>query len=265
MKVKNVLILIEYAKYKFTETDEKIAGYFTSLGETKSISDLAEKIGVSCASITRFCKKLGLQNYKEFIFLYQEQIDLAKTGQGTELNGVHYALLDEFEKRFSLPRIQNINALIHHHKIIHVFGLGFSALAGADFKFRFTRLGKFIECVSDSDSMKMMTKIIPSDGLVIFFSVKGMNADMIACASDLKQKGVNVVCITANPNSPMIEHCRYVFFTSPLDGYESNGLISGQFPLLIAIDHLYFQYVKVHKEQIQHWVATEQLFMKEEC
>ncbi len=72
---KDIGLLFEYARSKFTATDNKIADYFLARQPVKTIEELAVDIGVSTASITRFCRKIGLNNLKELLFLYQEQLD----------------------------------------------------------------------------------------------------------------------------------------------------------------------------------------------
>ena len=65
---KEIILRITHAKFKFTYVEEQIAEYFLGNNKPMSINDLAELLCVSPASITRFCKKIGLNNYKELIY-----------------------------------------------------------------------------------------------------------------------------------------------------------------------------------------------------
>lgn len=168
---KDIQLLFEYAQIHFTGTDHKIAAYFLDRKPVKSIEELAEDIGVSTASITRFCKKVGLRNFKEFLFLYQQQLETPTPAtENCSLHTDYVDMLQELSKKLDRSSVKTFSDAIYRHKIIHVFGTGFSALAGADFKFRFTRLGKFIEVVTDGDSMKMISAILNPDALVILIS-----------------------------------------------------------------------------------------------
>lgn len=66
----DIFILIESYRKNFTDVEQVIADYFLSKKEAIHMDELAKLISVSKASITRFCKKIGLNNYKELIFLY---------------------------------------------------------------------------------------------------------------------------------------------------------------------------------------------------
>ena len=71
---KEIILRITHAKFKFTYVEEQIAEYFLGNNKPMSINDLADLLCVSPASITRFCKKIGLNNYKELIYLYNEHL-----------------------------------------------------------------------------------------------------------------------------------------------------------------------------------------------
>ncbi|WP_028862636.1 MurR/RpiR family transcriptional regulator [Psychromonas aquimarina] len=260
---KDFQLLFEYARIKFTSADNKIADYFLARKPVKNIEELALVIGVSTASITRFCKKIGLNNFKEFLFIYQQQLDQESPQQSMKLNGLHNDYIDmlqQFDKRFDKELIAEFSSIIGRHDVIHIFGSGYSALAGADFKFRFTRLGKFVEVVQDNDSMRMLSSILKPGALVILLSLKGKNAAMLNYAKDMKQKGITVLCITANEKSKLISTADLTLLTASLQGEESTGMISGQMPILMAVDYIYSQYVHDNRDSIQNWVATEQIF-----
>ncbi|MCW8329221.1 MurR/RpiR family transcriptional regulator [Photobacterium sp. SDRW27] len=261
---KDFQLLFEYARIKFTSTDNKIADYFLARNPVRNIEELAAEIGVSTASITRFCKKVGLNNFKEFLFIYQQQLDEEKPQQSVEPSSLHHDYVDvlqQFDKRLDMAQTTRFSQAINQHDVIHVFGSGYSALAGADFKFRFTRLGKYIEVVQDSDSMQMVSSILKPGALVILLTLKGKNERMINYAQQMKSKGITVLCITANEKSKLVNIADATMLTASLHGEESTGMISGQMPILMAIDHIYYQYVYDYRDTIQNWVVTEQPFV----
>ncbi|GAL08556.1 sialic acid utilization regulator RpiR family [Photobacterium aphoticum] len=261
---KDISVLFEYARIKFTSTDTKVADYFLARKPVKNIEELAVEIGVSTASITRFCKKVGLNNFKEFLFLYQQQLEADQPQHVAQQSSLHHDYVDvlqAFDKRLDPDQLAIFSRAIHDHDIFHVFGSGFSALAGADLKFRFTRLGKFVEVVQDSDSMQMVSSILAPGSLVILLTLKGNNDRMLRCAQDMKARGITVLCVTANEKSKLLPVVDAAILTASLNGEELTGMISGQMPILMAIDHIYYQYVSDYHDSIQNWVATEQLFM----
>lgn len=260
---KDIGLLFEYAQNKFTNTDIKVADYFLAKKPVKTIEELAIEIGVSTASITRFCRKIGLNNLKELLFLYQEQLDSANPPVKHERDGLYQEYLEivhQFDTLFDIEIIEKITQAISHHKIIHIFGTGFSALAGADFKFRFGRLGKFVELVQDTNSMRMHQHLLTADNLVIILSLNARDQDTVSVAKNLTERGVTTFLITSNVNSKLGQYVTATMQIASLNGEEHTGMISGQLPILMALDHLYYHYVSNNRETIKNWVSTELLF-----
>lgn len=260
---KDLFLLFEYAKIKFTDIDNKIAEYFYERQPVASIGDISDQIGVSTASVTRFCKKIGVNNFKELLYLYQQKLD-----QQEPLKKAHSSLYYDYlemvqnvESRLSLDAVSNFVDELHQHQIIHVFGSGYSALAAADFKFRFTRLGKFVEIVQDDSSMRMITTLLKSDSLVLILSLKGKNKTMIENVHEMTTRGIKVFSITGNEKSKLLELSTSNLLTASLSGEESTGMISGQIPVLMVIDHIYVNYVSKYKEEAHNWMLTEQPFL----
>ncbi len=75
----DIFILIESHRLELTYVEEIIANYFISKKAPLNIDKLAQTLAVSKASITRFCKKIGLDNYKELMFLYNLSLDKKKS------------------------------------------------------------------------------------------------------------------------------------------------------------------------------------------
>lgn len=260
---KDLYLLFEYARIKFTDIDNKIADYFYNRQPVANIGDISERIGVSTASVTRFCKKIGVNNFKELLYLYQQKLDLQEPLRNTH-GSLYYDYLEMVkgvEGRLSLDTVSDIVGEIYKHRIIHVFGFGYSALAAADFKFRFTRLGKFVEIVQDDSSMRMITSLLNSDSLVLILSLKGKNKKMIENVQEMTSRGIKVFAITGNEKSKLVEHATVSLLTASLSGEESTGMISGQIPILMVIDHIYVNYVSKYKEEAHNWMLTEKPFL----
>src|SRR5699024_11355381 len=71
----DLFLIIESSKLKFTAADEQIADYFLNGKPPLKQSALAQKINVSSASVTRFSKKLGFENYKELMYFYRKKLE----------------------------------------------------------------------------------------------------------------------------------------------------------------------------------------------
>lgn len=257
---KEILVRIHLAKVNFTYVEEQIASYFMKERPALTIHELAHTLSLSSASITRFCKKIGLRNYKELMYLYTKHLSTKKDTQiyniPMELSREYFRIFRFVDQSFDVKKFKKMAEYIYHHRIIHIFAFGLSATAASDFKFRFSRLGKFIEVIHDKDAIAMATQVLMKDDLVFIFTLRG-NMYFENVAQELKEKGSIVLSILGNKKSRLATLSDVVLFTASLSGEESTGMISSQIPILILIDMLYEQYVKMYTEDLHKWVSTE--------
>lgn len=260
----DIFLIIESSKLKFTEVDQQIADYFLNGNPPLKQSELAKNINVSTASITRFCKKIGFGNYKEFIYCYRKTLQEHSNDKNNITSNLlirYNELITEIDKTIDIEEIKSVCRLIQLHKIIHIYGLGLSAIAGEDFKFRFTRIGKYVEVVQDYDSIEMISSLLDQDNLIIYLSLRGENQHVIRSLKRLKQKGATIIVITSNRSSVMDELADVTLLTSQIKNTNEVGQVSGQLPLLIIIDMIYSQYISMYRENVSKWIGTEYAYL----
>lgn len=263
---KEIVLRINHSKINFTFVEETIAQYFLDEKPVLPINKLSKELNVSNASITRFCKKIGLSNYKELIYLYNEHLknkkDHSLNNIAIDLQTEYFNLFDDIDKNFDEEKIERVCAEIHSHRLINIFALGLSATAAQDFKFRFSRMGKFIEVIHDRSAIEMATKILEKGDLVFLFTLRG-NKALEKIGEELKEKDITVITITANKKSSLNETSNITINTSNFKGEESTGILSAQIPILVQIDLIHYYYIRKYKEVLNSWVSTEKVFNKE--
>ena len=262
---KEIILKITHSKFKLTYVEEKIAEYFLENNKLLSINKLSELLCVSSASITRFCKKIGLNNYKELMYLYEEHL---KNNQQINMNNIsidlqraYFKIFNCIDGNFNIEKIEKVCSLINEYRFMHVFALGLSATAAQDFKFRFSRIGKVIEVVHDKDAINMAIAVMKKGDLVFIFTLRG-NTHLQKYAKDLKEKQVKLVVITGNDNSDLNKYADIIIITANVEGEESTGMISAQIPILIQIDLIHYYYVRKYREVLDTWLSTEKIFNK---
>src|SRR5699024_11660074 len=70
----DLFFMIESSRMSFTDVDMLIAQYFLDEKPMLKQAALASRLNVSAASVTRFCKKIGVENYKELIYFYKKAL-----------------------------------------------------------------------------------------------------------------------------------------------------------------------------------------------
>ena len=263
---KSIMVKIAHSKTKFTYLEQEISQYFLEHNPCIPANELSKKLNISPSSITRFCKKIGLSNYKELMYLYSEYLNENENHNTKNIpKYIHTKYLNIIEKidsEFDYKKIDEICTLIHNTRFINIFALGLSATAAQDFKFRFSRIGKFIEVVHDKDAIEMTGATLKKDDLVFIFTLRG-NSALEKCAEKLKPRGINIISITGNPKSTLVKNSNQVLITANLEGEESTGIISAQIPMVMQIDIIYYYYVKKYNETLEQWVSTEKTFVKD--
>lgn len=260
----DLFFMIESSRMSFTDVDMLIAQYFLDEKPMLKQAALASRLNVSAASVTRFCKKIGVENYKELIYFYKKVLMDAQEDKNHITNNLQYQyteLVNDIDRKIDVTHIQKVCELIEQKNVIHLFGLGMSAIAGEDFKFRFTRLGKYIEVVHDYDSIEMISSLLDKNNLVIYFSLRGENNPVKRSIQRLYEKGATIVLVTSNESSNINKYAHITLFTSRVNKTDTIGEISGQIPLLIIIDLIYSQYINMYKENISKWIHTEHAYL----
>ncbi|UJF16610.1 MurR/RpiR family transcriptional regulator [Jeotgalibaca sp. MA1X17-3] len=263
---RDLFLTIESSKLNFTEVDKLIADYFLSSEPPLKQSALAQKINVSTASITRFGKKIGFDNYKELLYSYRNHLKEFSNDTNNSTRHLQYRykeLINEIDNKINIQDVKSVCEYLHVHKNIHIFGLGMSAIAGADFKFRFTRIGKYVEVVQDESSMEMLSSLLGNENLIIYFSLRGENQHVLQSLKRLKEKGATIIIITSNLSREITQLANVSLATAYIENENEVGQISGQLPLIIVIDIIYSQYISMYRENINKWIATEHAYFHE--
>ena len=259
---KEILLRINLAKVNFTYVEETIAQYFTDGRKPLTIHELARELSISSSSITRFCKKIGLNNFKELMYLYEQHLNMQNAPQisniSLDLQSEYFRIFHLVDQNFDAKAMEQVCRYIYEHRIINIFAFGLSATAAEDFRFRFSRLGKFIEVIHDKDAIKMSSRVLQKQDLVFIFTLRG-NTYLEELAAELTLRGILMVSILGNQNSRLKKLSDVVLYTSSLSGEESTGMISGQIPILIMIDMLYYHYVRTYSDALTNWASTEEI------
>jgi DNA-binding MurR/RpiR family transcriptional regulator len=264
-KVDDLFLLIESKRNDFTDVEQVIADYFISKREILSISNLAKEISVSAPSITRFSKKLGLNNYKELVFLYKMSLsDQTRDASliSTPVTASYHALATRSDAAYRSQAVQNFCDLIYSTRIILFWGLGFNSFAGQDFEFKFTRLGKFVQVFSDQHSISLSASSLKKNDVVLISSLSGNDPDILEAIKNGKERGAHFLLITTNEDSPFIDYCDETIYAASFSSNEALGNISPQIPILIQLDIIYSKYISMHKKSAGKWLLSENILKK---
>ena len=158
MNKKSKLFLLDQLLPSFSPAEQKIALFIlenTFAVIDMTIEDMSEKIGTSVASISRFTKKIGFENFyllklgiaKEFVNSSNKTISF-NVNKNSNTNDIYTnvaktnsAILEESIEYFNTDKMEEISEIILNANHIYIFAMGASGILAKESWYKFIRLG----------------------------------------------------------------------------------------------------------------------------
>lgn len=244
---------IEAAYDKMTEVERSIADFFVSNTEKRNFSSrsISKMLYVSEATLSRFAQKCGYKGYRELIFSYERDLESEKKYVGSEqgismvtkkVRNTYQALLEKEFEILDESQIRRVAGMMNTSDKVLVCGMGSSGYAAEDLSFRFMRIGLDISAVTDSQIMKISATFADEKTMVIAVSLSGETAEVVECARIAREKGAQVICITAAPESALAKECMEVLRVATCKNLDTGLKISPQFSILAVADVIFSYY-----------------------
>lgn len=231
-------------RYKaFTEKEKTIADFI--LNESRqmkniNITDLAEKLYISTATVTRFCKKIGCKNFVDM----KIKLEIARTKEnsikGNDIFSDVYNYYEKVIKRTQeLINEDNIYKLAEQIKSannIYIYGIGSSGLSAIEMRQRLLRMGFNVYSISDSHMMIINSAIISEDDLVIGISVSGDTKEVVYALEICKKHGAKTVAITSFEDSLITKYSDMTLLVCNTNFFNQTRFLNSQFSTIYILD-----------------------------
>ncbi len=171
------------------------------------IHEAAELCRCSVSKISKFVKKLGFKNYKQYIdFLYGREIERCE--QSGELKRV-----GTFIDAFDPAMIDELLELIDLHQRIILFGYGPSLLCAQYFEYRFRNCSdKMVVAISDEVAVDNM---VDSTTLLLILTETGRFHSFQNVYTSSSKSGGTVAILVEEYNTELFNQCDRIFWLSP--------------------------------------------------
>ena len=235
-----------------TATDKKIEEFISKHSDvalSSSIHVLADEIGVSSSSISKYIKKIGFRSYSRFkVNLAQqnsqsidEQIDKddsIKTIQSKLIKTItrSYEMTVELIDDDTLDRVIN---LIKNANRIYTFGVGASGMVCNDIYFKLSRIGKNIVYHTDSHIQLASLSNATEKDLVIGVSYSANTREVFTAFEIAKQRGIPTVSITGQGNGNLDALSTYCLKVPRHEKSIRSAAITSRNDSLFLVDLLY--------------------------
>ncbi|KAA9029970.1 MurR/RpiR family transcriptional regulator [Niallia endozanthoxylica] len=251
----------------FTSSEAELAHYIIHNPDEisqLSISQIAKKIHISPATITRFCQKLSFSGFNEFKHELKRYIDLRnKPVMNSDIKNIdyfaklyqnHIDLIENTFRKITYDNIQEAVTLLNAAKKVHVYGIGNSGIASQEFKWKFFRIGLNVESITDPHQAAMDAALCTENSLVIGISVSGNTKEVIDAVKIAKQQGAAILAITSEKESELSRLANLTLVVTSKSNMHMGQNISPSLPLFLLFDLLYTELVAkdyINRNQIR--------------
>lgn len=239
-------------KYKLSELESKVFDYMIEHQEeivANTLSQFAEKIFVSTATVSRTCKKLGFNGFSEFQYAYN---DFKKTNEesvekysGTNeyLNKIVQDLNDSVDS-FREEKIRKIVKQLIASDLVELFGIGRTYSVCREGATKLTFAGRIASARSDWDEQHSAAKYLSENDLALLVSVSGETQEIIQCAEILKKNKVKTIGIIGANHTTLQLLADYSIILNITPAYINQIDMSSHFLISILFDSIAIAYME---------------------
>ncbi len=213
-----MLSRIENLRPSLRPSEQKLADF--ALGRpheiiTLSMTELAEQVGISQATIARFCQALGCSGFREFKITLAQAIGGGvpfvhqDVGPGETPAGIIGKVFDralsnlmQVRNTLSPVAVERAIALLDKARRIEFYGAGNSGIVAADLQHKFFRLGIPTVAYNDPHVYNMSALTLGPGDAAVLISHSGRTHDILEAAENVRSVGAAVIAIT-HSNSPL--------------------------------------------------------------
>lgn len=250
--MKSIVPIVE-AKYdSLTNAEKNIADFFLTNRDKIDFSaqNVAKKIFVSEASLSRFAKKCGFHGYREFKYQYEKTFagkSEVVTGNTKKVLNAYQELLNKTYSFVDEAQIARIVNYLFESERVFVCGKGSSGIAAGEMESRFMRIGVDIDSLQDTDRMRMQSVFLNKRYLVCGLTLSGKTPEVLYLLREAHKRGAKTVLFTANDKDVFADFCDEVVLVASLNYLQQGNVISPQFPHLVMLDIIYSFYINSEK------------------
>lgn len=223
-----------------------------------TIAELAERAGVSSATITRFCETLDYSGYADLKAAIVVALDRKRNnsekfaiaeGDVTESDSIDETLYkishQAAEAITDTARIVDRAALdiaaaaVINCRRLDIYGLGSSFLAATDLQLKLHRIGLTAFCWSDTHLALTSAAVLTDKDVAIAISHSGVTSETFQMMETAKKAGATIIAITNHPASPIGRLADHILVTSAKESRFRSGAMTSRLVQLAMVDFLF--------------------------
>lgn len=274
MTTQDIFETISSQYFQLTNSEKKVADYVLSHridAQYMSISELAEECEVADATISRFCRRLGVGGYNAFKLELAKASMAARAGAGAAENEAlpaqaedrtafdamcrrrfqeNVSALEQTMKLISPEHLRQAAELIHSaHKVV-CMGQGSSMVLAEEAWTLFSTISSKFVFISDSHFQLNSIALMSKEDVVLFFSYSGSTRELQDVLTVSRPLGVKVILVSRFPKSPGGQLADLVLQCGSNEGPLQVGSVTARVAQLFVLDLLFTEVCGLDPEHV---------------
>ena len=199
-----------------------------------SITELAERSTVGEATVSRFCRRLGLSGFLDLKISIASELASTPSAQDApdgEEGPLHWIrasskrsaeMIDRTARLLDPESLERAIRALANARRVDVYGQGASAVTALDAQHGFLRLGMVAQAPLDTHSQAMSASLLERGDVSLAFSHSGSTRDVVGNQQLARDNGAETICVTSAARSPIVAASSVVLLTASEDTLVSN-------------------------------------------
>lgn len=259
MKGTNLTLLqIEKSSSQYTAADKTFFNFLCAdpvFVINNSIVSVAQKAGISEATITRFSRKAGFKGFNELkLMLSQGQIK--EEVENTVGQDIFSSVAEDYGSlvKNSLALIEEEKLLFFIEKLqtasrVKFYGVGSSGYAAKEIVFRMVKLNISAFCYTEGHYMKTDGALSRQGELIVALSLSGLTSDVSDALKAGRENGAFGVAITNYEDSPLAKEADLILIIPTKNHFKMGQVLSPQLGILFLFDCIIARIISENPEK----------------
>lgn len=274
MTTQDIFETISSQYFQLTNSEKKVADYVLSHridAQYMSISELAEECEVADATISRFCRRLGVGGYNAF------KLELAKASMAARASNAaveghaaapqqegstafdvmcrrrfqeNVTALEQTMKLINGEQLRQAAELLHSARRVICMGQGSSMVLAEEAWTLFSTISSKFVFISDSHFQLNSIALMSKEDVVLFFSYSGSTRELQDVLAVSRPMGIKVILVSRFPKSPGGQLADLVLQCGSNEGPLQVGSVSARMAQLFVLDLLFTEVCDLDPEGV---------------
>ncbi|MFE5144521.1 MurR/RpiR family transcriptional regulator [Streptomyces fagopyri] len=223
-----------------------------------SAAELGRRTGTSQATVTRFCRAVGLDSYQHLLIALARERGRGEVSDwGTAEIGSDISPDDDLERvvavvgsadlravqqtidRIDLDALERAAQAVARARRVDVYGVGGSGAVALETEVRLFRIGCAVRGWNEVHAAATSAALLTPADVAIGISHSGSTRETIEPFELAGERGATTVAITADPRSPLARAADVRLISASSETSFRTGSIGARHSVLVLIDCLY--------------------------